>query len=259
MINSGFKTQKRKAKKKKSKYRKLDGRKSRTINHRLKSAKRSTETQDISIASQKGRSSVLRYTTNPEPLGLLGAKVQPMKVVQREAAPRKSASHRTFHSAGRPSVTLRNNTLRLPDRAKTHLAVSPSKTPSVRQTMPPAVAAPALTPWVSGDVPTAEESPRKPVREQTLGIPPVKTASQSLRFSHSPRFSQAPRASQLPCRVSQELRKLTKVYLSEKQSGKLQELGMDIPCAPPAIPAPEMYEKYEYVPSMGDIRVSTLC
>ncbi len=47
------------------------------------------------------------------------------------------------------------------------------------------------------------------------------------------------------------------VYQSERQSGTLQQSGLTVPCAPPATPAPEMYEQYEYIPSMGDIRVSS--
>ena len=35
--------------------------------------------------------------------------------------------------------------------------------------------------------------------------------------------------------------KLIKVFLSEKQSGILKELGMEFPCAPPATPTPGMY------------------
>ena len=100
--------------------------------------------------------------------------------------------------------------------------------------MPNVVASP-MTPWMDNEL-SIPESPQKRIHELII--------SSQRSPAPSPRFSQ-------------ELRKLTKVYLSEKQSGKLQELGMDLPCAPPATPAPEMYEKYEYVPSMADIRVST--
>ncbi|XP_077998383.1 uncharacterized protein LOC144451424 [Glandiceps talaboti] len=47
---------------------------------------------------------------------------------------------------------------------------------------------------------------------------------------------------------------LTRVYLSEKQSGVMRECGGHYPCAPPATPTIELYDKYEYVPCMSDIR-----
>ena len=40
--------------------------------------------------------------------------------------------------------------------------------------------------------------------------------------------------------------RLTKVYLSERQSGMLTELGIDLPCAPPATPMPGQYIKFTY-------------
>ena len=52
------------------------------------------------------------------------------------------------------------------------------------------------------------------------------------------------------------LHKLKKVFLSDRQSGNINVLGTDLPCAPPATPTMEMMQYYEYVPSMGDIRVS---
>ncbi|XP_022341117.2 uncharacterized protein LOC111135390 isoform X2 [Crassostrea virginica] len=58
-----------------------------------------------------------------------------------------------------------------------------------------------------------------------------------------------------PGRVNQvEISRITKIYLSEKQSGVVRDCGMDIPCAPPATPLPDPSKKVEYIPSMNDIR-----
>ncbi|KAK3587307.1 hypothetical protein CHS0354_011288 [Potamilus streckersoni] len=51
-----------------------------------------------------------------------------------------------------------------------------------------------------------------------------------------------------------EAARVRKVFLSEKQSGSIKESGMEIPCAPPVTPMPDMLKKYEYIPSMNDIR-----
>ena len=47
-----------------------------------------------------------------------------------------------------------------------------------------------------------------------------------------------------------------KVFLSEKQSNALKDCGKLMPCAPPTSPTPEQMQKFEYVPSLGDLRVS---
>ena len=228
---------KKKHKKKKTKSRKSEGRKSRIFNHRLKSAKKnalseSQQKASTQTASQNYKSPVLRYTSDPEHLGLLGARVKPIKVVQRDPQQHRSANQRLYHSASRPSNL--QSSPRLSDRSKTHLAINPTKSPSMRSPMQIATSSP-MTPWVGNEL-SSPDSPQKHIQELTL----------------STQRSLAPTP-----RVSQEFRRLTKVYLSEKQSGKMQELGLDLPCAPPATPTPEMYEKYEYIPSMADIRVST--
>lgn len=42
-----------------------------------------------------------------------------------------------------------------------------------------------------------------------------------------------------PSRVNHtDISKITKIYLSEKQSGVVRDCGMDVPCAPPATPLP---------------------
>ncbi|KAH3790140.1 uncharacterized protein LOC127841824 isoform X1 [Dreissena polymorpha] len=51
-----------------------------------------------------------------------------------------------------------------------------------------------------------------------------------------------------------ELKKVKKIYLSEKQSGVIKDKGMEYPCAPPTTPAPDVLRRHEYVPSMSDIR-----
>ncbi|XP_071110346.1 uncharacterized protein [Haliotis cracherodii] len=50
------------------------------------------------------------------------------------------------------------------------------------------------------------------------------------------------------------LQRVTKVYLSEKHSGVIKDEGLEMPCAPPATPTPEQLRRYEYVPSLTDIR-----
>lgn len=42
-----------------------------------------------------------------------------------------------------------------------------------------------------------------------------------------------------PSRVNHtDIARITKIYLSEKQSGVVRDCGMDVPCAPPATPLP---------------------
>ena len=86
-------------------------------------------------------------------------------------------------------------------------------------------------------------------------FPKVSDASSSLKSSvesvtHTPRTSfKAPE-------ISEDFGRVTKVYLSERQSDFVKINGVDVPCAPPATPTPEQLRRYEYVPSMFDIRVS---
>ncbi len=49
--------------------------------------------------------------------------------------------------------------------------------------------------------------------------------------------------------------RMIKVFLSERQSNSMMEMGVEMPCAPPTTPMPDVLRKYEYIPSMGDIRV----
>ncbi|XP_052717462.1 uncharacterized protein LOC128189756 isoform X1 [Crassostrea angulata] len=58
-----------------------------------------------------------------------------------------------------------------------------------------------------------------------------------------------------PSRVNHtDISRITKIYLSEKQSGVVRDCGMDVPCAPPATPLPDPSKKVEYIPCMNDIR-----
>ncbi|XP_046559249.1 uncharacterized protein LOC124268255 [Haliotis rubra] len=50
------------------------------------------------------------------------------------------------------------------------------------------------------------------------------------------------------------LQRVTKVYLSEKHSGVIKDEGLEMPCAPPATPTAEQLRRYEYVPSLTDVR-----
>ncbi|XP_022100000.1 uncharacterized protein LOC110984285 [Acanthaster planci] len=55
-------------------------------------------------------------------------------------------------------------------------------------------------------------------------------------------------------REQDNLSRVTRVYLSDKQSGNLRECGSILPCAPPCTPTPQMMQKYQYIPSMMDLR-----
>ncbi|RUS84645.1 hypothetical protein EGW08_007565 [Elysia chlorotica] len=48
--------------------------------------------------------------------------------------------------------------------------------------------------------------------------------------------------------------KTVKVFQSDQQSGVISDLGLAIPCAPPATPTAEHLRKFEYVPSLQDVR-----
>ncbi|KAL5013382.1 hypothetical protein ScPMuIL_007652 [Solemya velum] len=70
------------------------------------------------------------------------------------------------------------------------------------------------------------------------------TSKNTFIFPSYPQYSTA----------NSEVARVIKIYLSEKQSGVIRDCGMEVPCAPPATPTPEQMEKYEYVPSMNDIK-----
>lgn len=53
---------------------------------------------------------------------------------------------------------------------------------------------------------------------------------------------------------AEQLKKVTKIYFSDKQSGTLRENGFEFPCAPPVTPTPDALRTHEYIPSMSDIR-----
>lgn len=48
--------------------------------------------------------------------------------------------------------------------------------------------------------------------------------------------------------------KTVKVFQSDQQSGVISDLGLTIPCAPPATPTAEQLRRFEYVPSLQDVR-----
>ncbi|GFO42473.1 small vasohibin-binding protein [Plakobranchus ocellatus] len=48
--------------------------------------------------------------------------------------------------------------------------------------------------------------------------------------------------------------KTIKVFQSDQQSGMINDLGMAVPCAPPATPTAEQLRRFEYVPSLQDVR-----
>lgn len=52
--------------------------------------------------------------------------------------------------------------------------------------------------------------------------------------------------------------RLKKVFQSEKQSGYITQCGRLLPCAPPTSPTPLLLDKYEIIPSLADLRVSTM-
>ncbi|XP_070562056.1 uncharacterized protein [Ptychodera flava] len=63
-----------------------------------------------------------------------------------------------------------------------------------------------------------------------------------------------PSAVSTPWKLNDEKIHVTRVYLSERQSGVIKECGGSYPCAPPATPTLELCAKYEYVPCMNDVR-----
>ncbi|XP_078616106.1 uncharacterized protein LOC144884576 [Branchiostoma floridae x Branchiostoma japonicum] len=80
----------------------------------------------------------------------------------------------------------------------------------------------------------------------------------SARRAEVPMFS--PRRADLlpsprrPSTNGAEGEKMTRIFLSEKQSGMMKDCGVFLPCAPPATPSKEQMERYEFVPSMTDVR-----
>ncbi|XP_048759795.2 uncharacterized protein LOC125669368 isoform X2 [Ostrea edulis] len=82
----------------------------------------------------------------------------------------------------------------------------------------------------------------------------VKTDS-SVRTSNSENFQNSKSFVYPSSRINHaEIARITKIYLSEKQSGIVKDCGMEVPCAPPATPLPDPSKKVEYIPSMNDIR-----
>jgi hypothetical protein len=66
----------------------------------------------------------------------------------------------------------------------------------------------------------------------------VKTDS-SVKTSHSENIQSAKSFVYPSSRVNHaEIARITKIYLSEKQSGVVKDCGMEVPCAPPATPLP---------------------
>nr|XP_054769038.1 uncharacterized protein LOC129276671 [Lytechinus pictus] len=55
-------------------------------------------------------------------------------------------------------------------------------------------------------------------------------------------------------RSSESEHSMKKVFLSEKQSSMLKDGGKCVPCAPPTSPTPHQLEKFEYIPSLTDLR-----
>ncbi|XP_066296247.1 uncharacterized protein [Branchiostoma lanceolatum] len=80
----------------------------------------------------------------------------------------------------------------------------------------------------------------------------------SARRAEVPMFS--PRRADLlpsprrPSTNGAEGEKPVRIFLSEKQSGMMKDCGVFLPCAPPATPSKEQMERYEFVPSMTDVR-----
>ncbi|PVD36668.1 hypothetical protein C0Q70_03654 [Pomacea canaliculata] len=54
------------------------------------------------------------------------------------------------------------------------------------------------------------------------------------------------------------LKKVTTVFLSEKQSQYMKDGGILMPSAPPATPTPEHLQQFHYVPSLTDIKAQRI-
>ncbi|ESO88836.1 hypothetical protein LOTGIDRAFT_234412 [Lottia gigantea] len=49
------------------------------------------------------------------------------------------------------------------------------------------------------------------------------------------------------------MKKVTKIYQSQCQSGTVVVCGVEVPCAPPATPTPEQMKYHQYIPSLNDV------
>ncbi|XP_078697218.1 uncharacterized protein LOC144925169 [Branchiostoma floridae x Branchiostoma belcheri] len=104
---------------------------------------------------------------------------------------------------------------------------------------------------VSKSLDSAQEKPDKRYAGMAGGF-------LSARRAEAPMFS--PRRADLlpsprrPSTNGAEGEKPTRIFLSEKQSGMMKDCGVFLPCAPPATPSKEQMERYEFVPSMTDVR-----
>ncbi|XP_050413241.1 uncharacterized protein LOC126827762 [Patella vulgata] len=49
------------------------------------------------------------------------------------------------------------------------------------------------------------------------------------------------------------IKRITKIYQSQSQSGTVEVCGVDLPCAPPATPTPEQLKYHQYIPSLNDV------
>ncbi|KAK6176552.1 hypothetical protein SNE40_014815 [Patella caerulea] len=83
-----------------------------------------------------------------------------------------------------------------------------------------------------------------------------KSRSNSSEFSPSVR-SVSPKACSSRRSVSQAndayIKRITKIYQSQTQSGTVEVCGVDLPCAPPATPTPEQLKYHQYIPSLNDV------
>ncbi len=188
--------------------------------------------------------SVLDLTINPSHLQAFS---KPIKPVPKEAKPKtNSGQNQRFFMHRQNSETQNvhvesNITPKFQQRSRTQVVFSPQRptVPTPRTPLPTAITTVAAASYeghfANATYPrAASTSPRKSFHE---------FSPSSTRRSYD--------------NQNEMLHKLKKVFLSDRQSGNINVLGTDLPCAPPATPTMEMMQYYEYVPSMGDIRVSS--
>ncbi|KAK7093399.1 uncharacterized protein [Littorina saxatilis] len=118
------------------------------------------------------------------------------------------------------------------------------------------VYAPRPTPMTRASTNTFNSNKNKKRSSSTYPKPLLQKRTNSsptrnLEASHVVRKSLPSNSSPL---VNSMERRVTKVYLSQKQSAPVKDCGVLVPGAPPATPTPDHLKQYEYVPSLTDIK-----
>ena len=209
-------SKKRKGKKAGSKHRKhrpKSGRKSRHKNHAESRTFASTRAEKDKTKGVKGHAVTVAPSVE---LLTLQAFCRPMKVLQSSSKPK-------------PEKPLLN----FPQTVKPHTAaIYNNKLPRVPQST--VVSAPC----------TLQDHPQQITKQTYLEVSqsyPSTKKSVDLTAKRTSQDETIPRKSYDTFKAPVEDVKLMKVFQSERQSGIIQELGIEMPCAPPVTPMPGTY------------------